>query len=224
MADEMTVTRLASGLSTTVGAAAKVAAFLDDFPPSLSYRLANLWRIAHVGAHLAFRASTEILAELANLPVDGQAPLFEVPADHAMAVREIEAFVDALKERLVGAALAWESKATISEEPEVGLVETLLVAIYTSGGASLEICMTYGEEASVGAALATLLQSEAIALVDDRYVPIGGSLDVDRSVLAELYEEEVGRAAGKKSDAQLRAEITDARMLVAKALIKGAEG
>lgn len=216
--DEMTVTKLAAGLAKTVGNAASVAGFLDRFPVGLTLGQRNRWMMAHLGAHLAWRGTTEILAELANSPVGEQGDLFETPTDHAMAVREVEEFIDRLKEHIVGAVTSWELRVAAETPPaDPGLLYPINIRIFTSGAVTFaELEAEYGDAESVRAALDALVAKGTIEEVDGTYRPAGGDVaGLEGDALRATYESEVGKKAGKKSAEQLRAGILDARRRLA---------
>lgn len=221
--EEMTVSKLAAGLAKTVGNAANVAGFLDSFPPNLTIGQRNRWMMSHLGAHLAWRGTTEILAELANAPIGGQAELFDTPTDHAMAVREVEDFLDRLKEHIVGAVTSWELRVAAENEARgqqgpPDLADAVSLNVYTSAGpvtfADLEA--HFGDTDGVRLALDWLVAAGKITETDAGYSPAGGELHgISGDELREMYQAEVGKKPGKKSEEALRAAILDARRTAA---------
>ncbi len=209
----MEVSGLTAGLATNVGSASKVAQFLDRKPSTGSYRMQNLWAVAHMGAHLALRSMARMLEEAATGTVGDQPDLFDVPADHAMAVREIEEFLDGVKAGIVGSI----SRITEPSEEVPELAEAVSVFIYGSQSnvTEAELFARFDPE-QARAALDYLLDQHRIEtdLATGTYLPAGGDLlPLGRDTLAEIYEAEVGKKAGKKSAEQLRAAILEARRL-----------
>lgn len=218
--EEMSISKLESGLAAAVGNASKTAAFLDTFPHGLSLHQWNLWAVAHLGAHMTHRALWQLGDGLANRPIGDQSSLFDVPTDHAMVVRELEEFLDKIRERIVGAAVSWEKR--VAEENEAGppdLTEPVSVAIFTAGSISFaELEARFGDADGVRGALDYLVGKGTVVSADEVYSPAGGDLaGLSGDELRAAYEAEVGKKAGKKNEATLRAAILDARRTAAEA-------
>lgn len=158
--DGMTVSKLQIDVSKNQGKAGELARFLDSTPRGLNtYLLKNLWAICHGASHVLFRGLARISRELSEGAVADDLPLFDVPEDHAMTVREIEEWIEGFKGLIIGdyvqdhtgkgefelnaGGIPAKVKAAIAAHGDAGLTRAEVHSIFQDDGVASELVESY---------------------------------------------------------------------------------